>query len=528
MSTSTGFEIVIASDKEITLKGYLRDLCLNYYFNSSSECLSSRIRNIGDTYIVQFQEEIDGDQVSNIIEYAKELLEKHCCRIEIITESLKTKTIDHFYSDGKKENLVYETYEIIPVTTDSFRVSNNNCHVKPFISKGSGHAAKVFSCKPELYEKWCGIHQFRLAPHDILYIGKGYSNIKKRIDLEEYFNLLYPQEENQGKKISTDEDEVIYEFDDKGRLIREFYPEGYEIKYEYNKKGLLIEENDSEGHRVINTYINGVLSEKKCFNPKGHIVYRIDTDGEESWNGYDDNGQLICLVEKDHMNSYKYKHSYADKNQKHFDLHVSNYRYDLNGNRIFEGNHFYFFTNDSKNRSIYFYGLIHVYDDKDCLEYILDGPSSHIFDYNRKRKKEIEETIDDYSSIYDRDGKLLYSYDEKSKEHKYFYEGNTYIFRRLSENDPECLEYDGNDNLVRRVLFSDSFYYREYDNKNNLVQKIYRDGNQEWYDYDENGRLIHLRNLWGGEIKYEYDEYGNAVKYYMNEGGEFVKKKDSK
>ena len=51
MSTSTGFEIVIASDKEITLKGYLRDLCLNYYFNSSSECLSSRIRNIGDTYI---------------------------------------------------------------------------------------------------------------------------------------------------------------------------------------------------------------------------------------------------------------------------------------------------------------------------------------------------------------------------------------------------------------------------------------------------------------------------------------------
>ena len=56
MSTSTGFEIVIASDKEITLKGYLRDLCLNYYFNSSSECLSSRIRNIGDTYIVQFQE----------------------------------------------------------------------------------------------------------------------------------------------------------------------------------------------------------------------------------------------------------------------------------------------------------------------------------------------------------------------------------------------------------------------------------------------------------------------------------------
>ena len=82
--------------------------------------------------------------------------------------------------------------------------------------------------------------------------------------------------------------------------------------------------------------------------------------------------------------------------------------------------------------------------------------------------------------------------------------------------------------MSQRNLFSDSFYYREYDNKNNLVQKIYRDGNQEWYDYDENGRLIHLRNLWGGEIKYEYDEYGNAVKYYMNEGGEFVKKKDFK
>lgn len=565
MSAYTGIEIAIATDKEITLKEYLRDLCLNYNLDFSFEYLSSRIRNVGDTYIIQFREEIDGYQVSNTIEYAKELLEKYRCKIEIITESLETNTIEHCFYDGNKENSIEESYEIIPVTTDPYKVHDNYCHVKPFISRISGQAAKVFSCKPELYEKWCGFHHFTLVPHGSLFIGKGYANIQKYIDLEEYFKVIYPQEVSQGKGIRTGEDvlmeeyddngilihhknsqdeswwngkgelihtktaflEIYYEYDDKGKLIREYYPEGYEIKYEYNKKGLLIEENDSEGHRVINTYINGVLSEKTCFNPKGQVVYRIDTDGEEYWKGYDDNGQLICQVEIKQRKFYEYEHSYEDNNI-NFDLEVSNYRYDLNGNKILVGNNFYFFTNDSKNRSIYFYGAIHVYDDKDCLEYILSDSNKHIYDYEGCRKKEIEDTIDDYSSIYDRDGKLLYLYDDKSKEHKCFYESNTYIFRHLTEKELECLEYDGNDNLVRRVLFSDCSYYREYDNKNDLVQKIYRDGNQEWYDYDERGRLIHLRNLWGGEIKYEYDEYGNAVKYYMNEGGEFVKKKDSR
>ena len=90
--------------------------------------------------------------------------------------------------------------------------------------------------------------------------------------------------------------ETFYEYDDKGRLIREFYPEGYEIKYEYNRKGLLVEEKDSEGHRVINTYVNGVLTEKTCFNPKGLIVFKSE-DEEEFWNGYDDNGHVVYKVD---------------------------------------------------------------------------------------------------------------------------------------------------------------------------------------------------------------------------------------
>ena len=418
---------------------------------------------------------------------------------------------------------------------------------KPFISDVSAQAAKIFSFSYDLYEKWCGFYPLTLG-YCIYwhYIGRGYANTEKYIDLSECYKKFNSKEEmsveknevNKGKVIRSldsygketideyDDNgilihhkdnceeswwdgkghlihtktkylETFYEYDDTGRLIREFYPEGYEITYEFNPEGLLIEEKDSEGHRVINTYVNGVLTEKTCFNPDGQIVYHRTLFGSEYWTGYDDKGQVIYEVVEDGGEQR---------------------RYNSKGNDVFYLSYssFAFKFYDSKDRVIYAVGSnIHnfgkVYDEKDRLEYEIDDCSKTVRDYDGHHLDVKEQDLDPYS-ICDRDGNPLYSYDKTKKEHKWFDDGNTYICRKLSEDEwdyeYEWLEYDANDNLVRRIVFStDEFkeYYYEYDNKNNLVHLIREKGHQEWRDYDERGRLIHSKDIWGKETIFEYD-----------------------
>ena len=542
MSARTGIEIIIASEDERTIREYLNELWIKQEWNSSKEDLNDRIRRVSDSYIVQFHETIDEDQVRIIHFYANILLERYCCKIQIITVSPKTKKAECFFSDGKKENLVHDEYWIIPIGKNILIDFDYDFYTTPFISNISKQAAKVFSYKPELFEKWCGIHSSRLDSNDILFIGK--SKLRKNfIDLDEYHKLLRCQDNNSGdgmhtangksmeeyndngilihQKNSDDESwwdekgqlihtktkylETFYEYDDKGRLIREFYPEGYEIKYEYNRKGLLVEEKDSEGHRVINTYVNGVLTEKTCFNPKGQIVYSNTDDESESWYGYDDNGQAVYKVDPSFNNIILDTDSDADSSVQGYEQR----RYNSEGKVVFEHYfsyrdrcHFLFY--DSKDRVIYTsypddYYCVRVYDDKDRLEYEIDH--NKIEGHHLSKK---EQDFDPYS-ICDRDGKPLYSYDKTKKEHKWIDDGNTYICRKLSEYEwdhkHEWLEYDANNNLVRKIIFSIenkrgiNYYYYEYDSRNNLIHAIYPYGNQEWCEYDENGNLIHSRDL---------------------------------
>ena len=85
MSDRIGIEIIIASEDERTIREYLNELWIKREWNSSKEDLNDRIRRVGDSYIVQFQETIDEDQVRIIIFYANILLERYCCKIQIIT-----------------------------------------------------------------------------------------------------------------------------------------------------------------------------------------------------------------------------------------------------------------------------------------------------------------------------------------------------------------------------------------------------------------------------------------------------------
>lgn len=550
MSYYTGYEIVIESNNEKTLQQSLEELRDNLYIYDDGD-----IKKIGDNYLVIIHEETEFtfDYVTDI---TKELVDKYGCRIELFAESREVAYFWHFYYDGKMDRPEYDENDLCLFTHDDDNDMDFLLSTKPFISDMSVQAAKVFSIKLELFEKWCGFHPITLGDNIYWhYIGRGYDNAKKHIDVSEYYKFVNPEEEksmknnedykgktirsldSHGKETIDEYDdngilihhkdnyeeswwnrkgqlihtkkwgwEVFYEYDDKGRLIREFYPEGYEITYEYNPEGLLVEEKDNEGHRVINTYVNGVLTEKTCFNPDGQIVYNKTQYGEY-WTGYDDKGQVIHEVFEDGGEQRRYN----SKGNEVFNLSYSSH---------------YFTFYDSKDRVIYIADSNHhnrgrVYDDKDRLEYEIDDCGKIIRDYEGHYLNEKEQDFDP-SSICDRDGKPLYSYDKTKKEHKWFDDGNTFICRKLSEDEwnyeYEWLEYDANDNLVRRIVFStDEFeeYYYEYDNKNNLVHLIRKKGHQEWRDYDERGRLIHSKDIWGKETIFEYD--GNNIPIHRSE-----------
>ena len=540
MSYYTGYEIVIASDNESTLQQVLKDL--REYFHEFDN--DAGIKKVGDCYIDRILEETTYS-VEYVKNYTEELVDKYGCKIEVFAESREVAYFWHFYYDGKTDDQEYDVNELCLFTYEDddldFFLS-----VKPFLSDVSAQAAKVLSVKYDLCEKWCGFYPLTLGDCEYWhYIGRGYANTKKYIDLSEYEKKLNPEDENsvenneanKGKVIRSldsygeetideyDDNgilihhkdnyeeswwdgkgqlvhtkqwgwEVFYEYDDTGRLIREFYPEGYEITYEYNPEGLLIEEKDSEGHRAIYSYVNGKQESKTCFNPDGQIVYKRTQYGEY-WTGYDDKGQVV------------YEADYDGGEQR---------RYNSKGNEVFNLSYssFAFEFYDSKDRVIYTSCpnddyWVRVYDDKDRLEYEIDDCRKTMRDYDGHHL-DVKEQDFDPSSICDRDGKPLYSYDKTKKEHKWFDDGNTYICRKLSEDERdykyEWLEYDANDNLVRRIVFStEEFeeYYHEYDNKNNLVHLIRGRGHQEWRDYDESGRLIHSKDIWGKETIYEYD-----------------------
>ena len=238
-------------------------------------------------------------------------------------------------------------------------------------------------------------------------------------------------------------------------------------------------------------------------------MYEKSCYGCEHWYGYDEKGQVIFEAD-----SSGYPEGIGT-------------RYNSDGKEIMSfcgsyGSSLLSFL-DSKGRTIYLTRCNnenerYVFDDKSYLKYeMLDFDKEiRIKDYEGGYVDKTGHAFDD-SSIHDKDGKLLYSYEDINKEHKWFEDDCIYVCRHLSEEESEWLEYDENDNLVRKIIFSNKsewvgdLYYHEYDNKNNLVHLIEGAGNQEWRDYDESGRLIHSKDIWGKETIFEYDDNNTLI-----------------
>lgn len=111
--------------------------------------------------------------------------------------------------------------------------------------------------------------------------------------------LPVKEEDKSSDNCSIKKGEVYYEYSDDGKLIKEHYPNGYDIVYDYNEKGQMFKEMDSDGHLALHFFDSyGDECRKICFNPNNQIVYDTDYKDREIWYGYDENGKQFYRIDK--------------------------------------------------------------------------------------------------------------------------------------------------------------------------------------------------------------------------------------
>ncbi len=290
MSCYMSFEIVIRSDKKETVISAMnefikRNYCEGEFFDD--------IKHVEDYYILRKTSTDSFYSSKELFKLAGRIARKYVCQIEIITESVEANCSEHYYHDGQKSICEDGTQRIFGSDTRDFLTIEG--YYSPFFSKLTEEATSAFSVNPSLLEKWFGFHPLTVEVPDY-YIGKGYDNTDRYIDLSMYNKLKCEPEIEE--EIELDDGEVYYEYDDEGKLLREHYRGGYEIWYEY-KKGRLYKERDSEGNKVFHFYDDkGNQCRKICSNPKDQIIYDTDFKKKEVWYGYDDKGEQTYKINK--------------------------------------------------------------------------------------------------------------------------------------------------------------------------------------------------------------------------------------
>jgi YD repeat-containing protein len=92
---------------------------------------------------------------------------------------------------------------------------------------------------------------------------------------------------------------TTYEYDDRGNMISETYPDGrkWTYEYEYDDRGNMISETDSDGN-------------KTRYDDRGNMISETDSNGDTWIYEYDDRGNMISETDP---NGYKITYEYDDR-----------------------------------------------------------------------------------------------------------------------------------------------------------------------------------------------------------------------
>ena len=307
---------------------------------------------------------------------------------------------------------------------------------------------------------------------------------------------------------------VVYEYDEFGNLIRDFYKE-----YAYDEKGNLIEETfyDEEGNFVEKIGYKydstGKLIQMMHYSESGNALgwtqYEYAPGGEivnEVY--YDENGQI----------SYWFGYAYnADGIVEKKIYHESDgdiaywYEYDAAGNQLRE-------IHNSSNGKVNWWNEL-VYDEKGNVlsevEYDYRGKvnwrGEYSYDANGNRIKSVtynkDDTISDWREhVYDREGKIL-------KSTNYKYDGTPYMWVEYT--------YDENGNEIKYTEYNENGIATDW---RESAYTIDGNGNTTSTVYDEKGQVESKKTVnsmgyvvseyvaaWDAEYNYNYTYIGDII-----------------
>lgn len=321
--------------------------------------------------------------------------------------------------------------------------------------------------------------------------------LRKAVSADGYFEI-YTYDDKGYLSSITDSEGICYlknEFDQDGRVLKQFFPDGNSMSYSYDEdKIIFIDRNgsktvyyhDSKFRHIKTEYEQGCESYK--YNDKNERISFVDINGSRWRREYDSEGNITLFEDPTG--------------------YVTRYVYDGNGNRT---------------ETLFGDGVSvkATYDECGNILSIRDAEDGEInYSYKSGRlEKAVNQDGETEEFLYDADGHIITVTDGagNSFNYKYDHAGRVVQSTDARGNITE-FQYDGLDRvtLIRNAKGYERKY--EYDTIGNLVRLTDFDGSEEKWTYNNMSMVESYTNKNGHVFRYEYDSMLNVSKVYLPNG----------
>ncbi len=341
---------------------------------------------------------------------------------------------------------------------------------------------------------------------------------------------------------------TLYQYDKRGRVIREINPVLDEKAYTYDANGNITAIVDEDGNETRIRYDLNNKPVAMNYSDGREAAFRYNKRGElvelQDWNGtstmeYDMAGRLLKVTDHNQrVTGYGYDAAGNRTSVTYPDGSVVDYTFDRNNRmtKVTDGNggstqygydamgNILSLTQPGSS-SRYTYNAVglpakvsYLFEDGTAME--------NIFSYDAagkmtgsQRSGSIAELLADAAYTYDGAGRLL-SYREGQDTESYTYDalGNR-LTKKRNGIQTASYQYDGLNRLIGRTENGGQYSYG-YDKRGNLTEEKCGDDLIRQYVYDAAGRMRTGKNLESGEwTEYVYNVLGMRLKHSRNRQG---------
>jgi large repetitive protein len=323
--------------------------------------------------------------------------------------------------------------------------------------------------------------------------------------------------------------------DAQGRILQEILPDGSGRFFEYDSNGDVTSDIDELGNATYRIYdqsgnllqvMRGERVVALQYDEQGNLVSTIRSDGSTVQQSFDQHGLLMRIAEQDGADQVFQRDRLGRELSQTIvvttaegidrDLTVAR-RYDASGNTTA-------ITDAAGNEAIQSYDSLHN------LATVQDGTGRTLV-YDHAGSSLLHQvTFGDQSQVgyeYDERQRVSRVIDRSGEVSELRYDAAGNLTERLLPDDtPETLadnprytyEYDS---LNRPVAVTNPLGARSetrYDSRGRVLERIDALGHSTFYDYDAAGRLVRETDAAGNSTQYEYDRYGNLLATIYSDG----------